>query len=448
MTDNAQLELRTGLSPAGRVAAVKAAMPVGGMFAGKEWRISPDPFVLTKREHKELGKLGYRLWRFVQACDLIFRWSQQGKAPGWVASLLSAGKPKWMTDLAAEKGMVNQFPRVLRPDLVLTDDGFAMSELDSVPGGIGLLGWMNCTYAALGEDVIGGKNGMIDGFASLFPDGAEILVSQESADYRPEMEWLADELNALGGGRFTVQNAEGAKVASGRDVYRFFELFDVENIAGSRELAQRAAAGEVRISAPVKPWIEEKLWLALFWSAPLREIWAKAMRRNHWEGLSKVIPYGWVVDPTPLPPHAVLPRLEVQSWDEVKKFSQSERELVLKISGFDDTAWGSRGVKIGHDISSGEWSAALDDALGAFENHPHILQRFHKGRLVKHQFWNEQRGEVEIMDARVRLTPYYFISRAGDEVSLGGVHATICPADKKILHGMTDAVMVPCVLGE
>ncbi len=448
MTKNAQLDLREGLSPVERVAAVKSAMPEGGMFAGMEWRISPDPFVLTKSEHKELEKLGYRLWQYVQACDLIYRWSQQGKAPAWVADLLSAGKPKWMIDLVSEKGMTNEFPRVLRPDLILTDDGFAMSELDSVPGGVGLLGWKNRTYAALGEKVIGGANGMIDGFASLFPNGADLLVSQESADYRPEMEWLAGELNALGGEHFAVHDAEGAQVASGRDVYRFFELFDFENIAGSRELAQRAAAGDVRISAPVKPWIEEKLWLALFWSAPLREIWAKAMRRNHWEGLSNVIPYGWVVDPTPLPPHAVLPRLEVQSWDEVKQFSQSERELVLKISGFDDTAWGSRGVKIGHDISSPEWSIALDDALGAFGSHPHVLQRFHKGRVVKHQFWNEQRGEMETMDGRVRLTPYYFVSRNDDTVSLGGVHATICPADKKILHGMTDAVMVPCVVGE
>lgn len=447
MTENAQLDLHAGLTPTERVAAVKAAMPSGGMFAGKEWRVSPDPFVLTKPEHKELEKLGYRLWQFVQACDLIFRWSQQGKTPSWVANLLSAGKPQWMTNFASEKGMVNEFPRVLRPDLVLTDDGFAMSELDSVPGGIGLLGWMNRIYAALGEKVIGGENGMLAGFASLFPNGADILVSKESADYRPEMEWLAGELNSMGGGVFSVHDAEGATVASGRDVYRFFELFDLQNIEGSRELAQRAAKGEVRISAPVKPWIEEKLWLALFWSAPLRETWAKAMRRNHWEGLSKVIPYGWVVDPTPLPPHAVLPRLEVQSWDEVKQFTQSERELVLKISGFDDTAWGSRGVKIGHDISSGEWSTALDHALAAFENHPHVLQRFHKGRVVKHQFWNEQRGEMDTMDARVRLTPYYFISRTSDEVTLGGVHATICPADKKILHGMSDAVMVPCVVG-
>ena len=51
------------------------------------------------------------------------------------------------------------------------------------------------------------------------------------------------------------------------------------------------------------------------------------------------------------------------------------------------------------------------------------------------------------MPGRVRLCPYYFVSGEGDSArpKLGGVLATICPADKKIIHGMTDAVLVPCV---
>jgi hypothetical protein len=44
----------------------------------------------------------------------------------------------------------------------------------------------------------------------------------------------------------------------------------------------------------------------------------------------------------------------------------------------------------------------------------------------------------------VRLCPYYFV--IGDSVKLGGILATVCPADKKLLHGMSDAVMAPCRL--
>jgi hypothetical protein len=46
------------------------------------------------------------------------------------------------------------------------------------------------------------------------------------------------------------------------------------------------------------------------------------------------------------------------------------------------------------------------------------------------------------MDGRVRLCPYYFV--ADDEAKLGGILATIAPADKRLIHGMSDAIMASC----
>jgi len=50
------------------------------------------------------------------------------------------------------------------------------------------------------------------------------------------------------------------------------------------------------------------------------------------------------------------------------------------------------------------------------------------------------------MKGRARLCPYYFVSGDGDaaRTTLGGMLATICPADKKIIHGMTEAIFAPC----
>jgi hypothetical protein len=50
------------------------------------------------------------------------------------------------------------------------------------------------------------------------------------------------------------------------------------------------------------------------------------------------------------------------------------------------------------------------------------------------------------MPGRVRLCPYYFVTGENDaaRAQLGGVLATICPADKKIIHGMKDAILAPC----
>jgi hypothetical protein len=48
------------------------------------------------------------------------------------------------------------------------------------------------------------------------------------------------------------------------------------------------------------------------------------------------------------------------------------------------------------------------------------------------------------MPGRARLSPYYFV--AGGKAELAGVLATVCPLDKKIIHGMRDAVMLPCAV--
>jgi len=156
------------------------------------------------------------------------------------------------------------------------------------------------------------------------------------------------------------------------------------------------------------------------------------------------VPYGWIVDPTPLPPHAVLPRLELHSWDEVAGLSQRDRKLVLKVSGFHENAWGSRGVFVGHDLSTAEWSARLRHALDHVEEQPWVLQRFREARSIEHPVFRED-GSIEMMRGRARVCPYFFIDDKG-VAQLGGCLATIVPADKKKIHGMSDGVLVPCVV--
>jgi hypothetical protein len=75
------------------------------------------------------------------------------------------------------------------------------------------------------------------------------------------------------------------------------------------------------------------------------------------------------------------------------------------------------------------------------------LQRFHKGKLYNQRFLNPATGLIETMRGRVRLCPYYFVVSEHD-VRLGGVLATIVPADKKIVHGMRDGVLVPAAISQ
>jgi hypothetical protein len=151
------------------------------------------------------------------------------------------------------------------------------------------------------------------------------------------------------------------------------------------------------------------------------------------------------MDPSPLPPQAAIPGLELTDWSHLKLLSQRERELILKVSGFSPHAWGSRGVYLGSDLGHAEWAAAVDRATREFGRSPYVLQRYHKPALVDAQWFDFTTNELMPMKGRVRLCPYYFVEGEGDaaRAHLGGVLATICPADKKIIHGMTEAIFAP-----
>jgi len=465
-TLKSNLELQTsnlpGVTESERLEAIRSAFPKEGLLAEKEWLLSPDAFPIERKFLAELEQLGHRLRVFQRACNQLYQLSVKGKQPSWVARYLDAGKPAELIEFSRRKEIRDDLPRVIRPDLILTESGYVIAEIDSVPGGIGLTGWLNQTYSSFDSQIIGGTNGMLDGFRSVLPDGGDIVISQEAATYRPEMEWMAARLKQTSNSPqdesirladikhqtsvWRVVPAENYEPQDGRTVYRFFELFDLPNIPKIENTLRANAEGRITIRPPIKPYLEEKMWFALFWMHPLREFWRRELGEKYFIKLREAIPYSWLLDPTPLPQHAVVPRLEIQNWREAAKFSQKDRELLLKVSGFSPLGWGSRGIALGSDLPHAEWEKRIEHALATFESSPTILQRFHKGRQFEHRYWESNSGELRTMKGRVRLCPYYFVE--GDRVKLRGALATIAPTDKKFLHGMSEAILVPSRSGD
>jgi hypothetical protein len=448
---------------------IRDSLPPGGLFAGLEWRISPAPFPLDERLAKEIESLGRVLLQFYRAVNLLYRKSVEGKQPEWVARWLDLGKPAELIALQRSPAFKNDVPRVIRPDLLLTEQGISVTELDSVPGGIGLTAWLGKTYSILSEggvprrpnqdggsqssplrnnNIIGGADGMLRGFESIFGNAkrVHIVVSEEAATYRPEMVWLAEQLNEQKYRTFNIQHSTFNGFEDGDAVYRFFELFDLANVPNSKKIFELAAEKRIRLTPPPKPVFEEKMLFALLWNRNLNDFWRQELGEGFLARLKKLVPYTWIVDPSPLPPQAVIPELNLTDWRQLKNLSQKERELILKVSGFSEHAWGARGVFLGSDLSHEDWAKAVDDAIQHFEQSPRVLQRYHKPALVEAQWFDFGKNVVVPMKGRVRLCPYYFVSGEGDAArpQLGGVLATVNPADKKIIHGMTDAILAPC----
>jgi hypothetical protein len=472
----------SSLSAEQRARFVFDNVPADGLFAGGtgkvSWRISPEAFPLPRELVASFESLGVHLLKFYRAANLLYRQSWQGKAPSFVAEYLDAGKPDALVQASRMNRFKQDLPRVIRPDILLLDDDsafarFSITELDSVPGGMGLTGSLGEIYARLGDGIVGGADGMAKNFAAMLrglsanpQPHIAIVISEESASYRPEMRWLGHRLSDEGLSVVVIApeelqiSAEGV-VHSGRRVdivYRFFELFDLDNVAHAQGLIHAASHQLVAVTPPFKPYLEEKMLFALFQHPALRDWWRRELGAETLAALDAAFPRTWIFDARPLPPHAVIPELQlggraVTSWEELKTATQRERELILKISGFHANAWGARGVVLGRDMPANEWAQAIDGALRDFPKTPHILQRFAKSRLVETSWFDFEKNELRPMQGRARLCPYYFVTRPpsdndAGEVKMGGVLATICPPDKKLLHGMSDAVMCACRIGE
>ena len=459
-----------------RSLALNESVPASGLFGEADrplvegsrasWRIAPEPFSITPQSYQRLQQLGNQLLAFYSAANRIYKRSVRGTIPAYFHEYLDLGKSETVIDYGRMNRFRRDLPGVIRPDLLLTRDGVKAAELDSIPGGIGLTGSMQQHYSGLGFDMVGGANGMAEGFAAMIRDRAAtddpqlaIAVSDESNDYRPEMQWVSDQLCQLGMNSACAKPEDielhgNSLVLNGQPVdtlYRFFELFDLKNIPNYDVLLYAVRKQLVTMTPPVKAYLEEKLLFALFHHPVLAECWVQEMDKSDFAALKRVIPETWILDPRPLPPQAVVPGLEVAKrpvthWEQLKGLGQADRRLVIKPSGFAPTAWGSRGVTIGHDRPESEWDDAVQSALDAFSTTPHVLQNFHHGNRYGTRYYDFAQDTVRRMHGRVRMSPYYFV--VNDETQLAGILVTVVPADKKLIHGMVDAVMVPAAISE
>lgn len=469
--------IRDQLSQAGLFPSLPGQASTPGIVtATTTWRIATTPFPLKKDQLDFFHQLGPQLLSFYRALNRLYIDSVRGLQPAWVAGYLDQGKPDGLVAYSRMKRFRDQLPAVIRPDIIPTQDGMVITELDSVPGGIGITGALTEIYSqwslVIGHplEIVGGSEGMVRGFAAMVQAQlaqhtgcVAILMSEEAKDYQPEMTWLAARLRAIGLDAYCVEprhirfTEEGLRIANEEMdqpialIYRFYELFDLLNIPKS-ELVQYAIKKDwVAVTPPYKPALEEKLAFALLHHPALRPFWEQALDREVFLHLAAIMPRTWILDPAPIPPSATIPGLAiggraVMNWHDLATATQKERHFVIKPSGFSELAWGSRGVSVGHDMPQSEWAGAIDKALAAFPRIPYILQEFHKGRLYELDYFDPVTGEMNRMSGRARLSPYYFVS--GEKTELAGILATVCPADKKVIHGMKDAVMVPCALAQ
>ena len=435
------------------------------LFSGKSWKWSPNAWSLDAGLSEKIESLGMAGVSFHRAIENLYRksWMDESilrnhdlQVP-WVAEYFDAAKPEWLIAHTRSKRVKGCLPPVLRPDLLPTANGLALVEWDSLPGGIGLTAQLENLYRLNKDDrMVNGFGDALVAASGKKGRGAKmaISVSVESETYRPEMEWLAERLRLTGldlevcsPEELTVENRGVFLGDEKLDlIYRFWELFDFENIPIMSDLAEHVELGNLVITPPMKHIQEEKLSLALFHHHRLQSFWEENLNQSELSTLRSMIPKTWILDPVKIPPGAYLEGplsqgLPISNWMDLSESSKKERSLVVKASGFHETAWGARSVVVGDDVSTADWKRAIQEALNSFPRPLSILQEFHKPEQCEHPVFDELDEHI-LMRGRLRLSPYFFIS--GRRANWNGTLATFCPLDKKIIHGMKDGALMPC----
>ena len=394
------------------------------------WRVSPEPFPLLAQDGAAIESLGNDLLAFTKALNALYLRSARGTAPAYIAEELDRGKPEQIVKLARQNRFKQDIPRVIRPDLILTDDGYVASELDSVRAG-----WASpvrsrartarsAPTASAGRTASRGASRGDASLASVPRPTVAVVVSQESADYRPEMTWLASRINALDVAEAIVcgpqdivftEEALFVRRADGREakidvLYRNFELFDLLNVPKQELVMYAARHNRVQHHAAAEGAPRGEVGVRAVPPSGSASVLAREFGRARRRTAARIFPY---VDRRPAA--AAVARSRRRSARRRKagarlvaarRARQERARLRAQAVGVQRARMGLARREGRDDLTREEWRAALAEAQRSFPKTPYILQRFHKGKRVRVPFLSTSSGEIKEMDGRVRLCPY------------------------------------------
>ena len=96
---------------------------------------------MTSKQVREIESIGRACLEFLRAKEILYKKSTSNEnllrnekleAP-WVAEYFERGKPTELVEHGLSNSVSGQIPFILRPDLLITEDGFALTELILFP---------------------------------------------------------------------------------------------------------------------------------------------------------------------------------------------------------------------------------------------------------------------------------------------------------------------------
>ncbi len=372
---------------------------------GIGFRVSPTPFKLTKEQKDEMLCIGKAICNYMDACIELYSSNQE------VKEILDRGKPKEYIG----KELPNYL--FLRPDLILTETGFSICEIETSPFGLGLAEILNRTYGNVGYDPLVKQNTLKNYIQSRTANEGTIAYSDKVKSFKGQLDFLAEEIFSGNGKKWDSENISH-NTTSSEEIYRAFYLNDAykdKNI----ELFLK----EPHLHIPSKtPQFEEKALMSFIWDKRYTKFFEEQLGKAEYNLLKKAIPKTWILGEENYI-EGGLPEGKESSID-IATLGKSKRQFVLKSSGFNtNSSWGEGVVflhKMGGKVAGEKIQSAIND-----NNHLYIMQEYKQGKNVPMIYIDENTQEKKQVKAKVRITPY-FSYQPGNKGELIAAKVTGC----------------------
>lgn len=371
------------------------------------FRVSPEPFRLSAEQKTQLKRIGLDIAAFFQAAGEMYQHDFRG-----VKQILDTGKP--------EIFLAGQMPEYLfvRPDLIITDSGFTVCEIETSPFGLALAEILNRAYLNEGFETLIACGTLPDHVREETPVEGLLVYSQKTKAYSGQMTFLAGEVFSGPGRNWQSEIADKVKDSEKLNIYRGFYLGEYLTDPAIKSLLE----SDAKLIPSATPFMEEKAVLSLVYDKRYEDYLRQKLGRPSFEHLRSLIPPTWTVGQekyfSPGMPS------NISSSVGLAGLARSKRTLVLKESGMGENSSWKKGVSFLHKQSRSKNLQALGKAE-ADKSNLYVVQEFRKGLNIPMPFESGNEDNPISMTARVRLTPYFSVIN-GHEGKLVAIKATGC----------------------
>lgn len=386
------------------------------------FRVSPTPLILTPDQKKEVNNIGADIIAYFKIIDELYTTNNE------VREILDTGKP----DLFLIQGPAKYL--FVRPDIIVTNEGFRICEIETSPFGLALAEILNKAYSQEGFETMVAEDALSKSIQASTPTDGRIIFSAKTEPFKGQLTFLAEQVFSGENRNWVAEKTDDVDLQSLDNLYRGFYLGEHATDDAVNSLLEKCIEDKKRMLPSLTPHMEEKAILAFIWDKRFEKYLKSRLGITVFNHLREVIPPNWIVGQEK---HFALglPN-NMSSSVGLASLSNSKRAFVLKPSGFGSSSSWGEGVSFLHQKSHTGAFQLLSSAI-ADQTSLHVIQEFKKGMKIPISY-TDKKGQIQHMSAKIRLTPY-FSATPGEEGKLIAIKAT-GRENTDLIHGSSDSV--------